>query len=354
MPKNQIRVDQLFSLFFCGLILILTGSVVVKPSEELPQLLTELVLIKPAPYPVITASGSAGLTQSVSAAGDDFEIDLFNHSTADVSRESASEENFNPSEKDQKPSVYLDQVTADSFLVLDVNSAKVLLSRNQSKTQYPASTVKLMTALVALETYDLDQVLTAANEFNIQGNKIGLRWGAQLNVRDLITAILVNSGNDAAQLLANQHPQGYEGFVQAMNDKAQELHLRDTVFKNPTGLDDLEQVTTSYDLSVLARAVLSDPFLNNLVTQTEVDIFDLSSNSAYRLYSTNALLHSQSQVRGIKTGTTPLAGEVLVTLWEEQQHPVVIVVMNASDRYNDTMLLIEWLQNNVTWQNVER
>ncbi len=354
MSKHQIRVDQLFSLFFCGLILILTGSVVINPAQELPQLMTELILVKPAPYPIKIASHSASLMKPVSAAGDDFDAGSFSYSSPDSSLDSSLSEEFKQTESDPKPVIDLEKITADSYLVLDLDSAKTLLSHNDLKTQYPASTVKLMTALVARDVYDLDQVLTVTNEADVEGNKIGLRWGSKLSVRDLITAILINSSNDAAQLLANNHPGGYEGFVQAMNVKGQEMNLDGTVFKNPTGLDDLEQVTTSRDLSILARAVVQDSFLNNIVKQTEVDIFDISGISAYKLYSTNALLYNQQQVRGIKTGTTPLAGEVLITLWEEKQHPILIVVMNAVDRYSDTLLLINWVQNNITWIDTDK
>ncbi len=352
MLKNQLRIDQLFSLFFCTLILVLTGSVVVTSIEEIPDKLDTVVLVEPAPYAVKTASSSAGLVKTAAAAEQESVSPKTELTTdgGEYSQDSAAAESSRiDADQDQ---VDLSAVTAESYIILDLNSSQVIKSHNPDKVLYPASTVKLMTALTARDIYKLDRALTVTNEASTEGHRIGLSWGKQLLVRDLITAILINSGNDAARVLANNHVRGPAGFIEEMNLKAQELHLENTVFKNATGLDDLEQVTTSRDLSILARAVLQDPFLYSLIQQVHTSISDTTGQATYQLYSTNALLHNNLQVKGVKTGTTPMAGEVLITLWQEGEHPILIVVMNAKSRYADTLLLVDWLQNNITWEQI--
>jgi D-alanyl-D-alanine carboxypeptidase (penicillin-binding protein 5/6) len=330
VTKHQLRSDQWFSLFFCLLILVLTDSLKPLSAQQSVNKLETLDLVMPSAYPVVQTDQTLSFLEQATA--------------------SAYLENQNSkSTYQQTLHQLLDQITAQAYCVIDINSAAMLLEQNAYQPLYPASTVKLMTALVALDIYDLNQVLTVSNAVNADGHKIGLSWGKQILVRDLLTAILVNSGNDAAQVLANNHPKGYQGFVQAMNQKAIQLNLNQTHFSNPTGMDDYAQTTTCFDLSLLAREFLTHDFLKEQVQKQQTVITDVSGQSNYRLYNTNQFLPTYSQIQGIKTGTTPLAGEVLVTLWVEQNHPVLIIVMHSTDRYADTQAIISWLQQAVSW-----
>jgi len=240
-------------------------------------------------------------------------------------------------------------VSARSYLIIDPDSATILKSRNLFLPLHPASTVKLMTALVAFDTYELDQVLAAESAQNALGNKVGFTRGAAISVKDLLAAILVNSGNDAAEILANNHPEGYQGFIDQMNQKATQLSMHQTSFANPTGIDDYRQLTTSWDLSILAREILKNPLLSELISTKTFQIKDQLTGYQYNLYNTNQLLHQLDQIKGMKTGTTVYAQQVLVSLWQEEDHSLLIVVMGSLDRYADTLELIEWIKENVVW-----
>jgi len=242
------------------------------------------------------------------------------------------------------------EVTAKSYIIIDLESAAILKSRNKNQPMYPASTVKLMTALVAKEQYQLEDQLSVNSGLSAAGNKVGFIWGGTVTVKDLLASILINSGNDAALILANNYPQGYQAFIDQMNLRAKELSLLQTNFTNPTGIDDYRQLSSSWDLSLLAREVLKDPFLSQLPAFQKMNIVDQTLLVEYQLINTNQLLNDHEEVKGLKTGTTLLAQQVLISLWEENDHPILIVVMGSADRYQDTIALIDWVRSSVSWE----
>lgn len=239
----------------------------------------------------------------------------------------------------------LDQLSAQAIFAVDVDSGAVLFEKNAGVLRFPASTTKLMTALVAREVFDIDQKITVPEMIDVPGNKIGLQTGEVLSVKDLLAAALIQSANDAALVLALHHPQGLSGFVAHMNQKSQALHLDQTHFSNPHGIDEEKQQTTARDLSILARAVMRDQELANLYTaKTAV----LNRKTPQMLYNTHALLGREG-VKGMKTGTTDLAGEVLITLAEHNQHDVLVVLMGSERRYDETLYLLNWIKNQYYW-----
>lgn len=246
---------------------------------------------------------------------------------------------------------FLDKMTASSIYVFDVESGSTLLSKQPDLSSYPASTVKLMTALVAQQQYQGDDVFEVTREAFSTGNVAGLTMGDKFAVKDLIKAVLVSSGNDAAFVLADNHPLGYEGFVLNMNSLAQELKLKDSTFKNPSGLDAEGQLLTAHDLTVLARAVLNDPFLRRVVAFERTQISDVMGQNNYLLESTNELLGKKNVV-GMKTGTTPLAEEALVTLVDREDSLVIITLLGSQDRFGETEQIIDWLESNLEWREL--
>ncbi len=335
MPESTLRIDQLFAIFFSLLILLLTGGLAVAQQPTPVSKPGSIRLVKPAPYVQQVATASTDVLQQAS----------FNLTASAA----AHRANYDSSLLFKSPVLKIEEISAQSYIVVDVNSAQILAYKTPNQQQYPASTVKLMTALVARDIYKLDQVLQVKNKTLPQGHKIGFKHGEKLLVRDLLTATLVNSGNDAAIILANHHPDGFIGFVQAMNDKAKTLNLSKTYFTNPSGLDHPSQQTTVWDLSLITREVLKDPFLRNLVDIQQTKITDINAQSEYQLFNTNQLLTQYEQVHGVKTGTTDSAGQVLITLWEQERHPVLIVIMNSENRYQDTHLIIDWIKNGLVW-----
>lgn len=240
-------------------------------------------------------------------------------------------------------------VSAKNAFILDLGSKLVLLSKDADAQIYPASTTKMMTALVVHDNFDLSQVVTVRHEFK-EGSKVGFKVGEQVTVEKLLYALLVQSGNDAAEILAESFPGGRPAFVEAMNQKAQQLHLYHTHFKNPTGLDEAGHYSSAADLVRLGSTLETYPELARIVSTENAVITSSSSSSAHVLSNVNALLGKVPGVIGIKTGFTDLAGQSLVTLVSRDNHLVMIAVLGSADRFLDTESLINWVYSNYTWK----
>ncbi|MDQ3008813.1 MAG: serine hydrolase [bacterium] len=323
MGFRSLRFDQIvtFILVLCSLVLLFKPKTVSTVSEP-PQ---SISLVKAQDVPVVVS-----------------EIDIDDNLSASQST------GILPT----TAVPMMASVSAQSVYVIDMSSHSVLLAKNPTTQVHPASTTKLMTALVAIEMYDLSQVIPFTATFPSEGTVIGFEVGEQLRVKDLLAALLISSANDAAVALADNYPLGYYGFVAAMNQKAESLHLDATHFSNPAGLDAAEQQSSARDLAVLAEAVLKEPLLAEYVATAKTTITDTSGSKSHLLINTNQLLTALPGVKGLKTGTTPLAGQVLVTLYENDGRSYLIVVLGSQDRYLDTQVIISWLRSHYTWLDV--
>jgi D-alanyl-D-alanine carboxypeptidase (penicillin-binding protein 5/6) len=251
----------------------------------------------------------------------------------------------------------LNQLAASTVYVSDEASGAILLADNADQPVYPASSTKIMTALVAREVYYLSQVLTVKEEAFAQGNTMGLQPGEQISVNQLLHGLLISSGNDAAFVLANNHPQGYEGFVQAMNQKAHQLGLKNTTFANPSGLDADNHLMTAHDLAILSREIFKDEVLSTIMATKTLTATDASGQIPHLLGHTHELLYTDPTVVGGKTGTTEFAQQVLVTKFRRpditgQNRDILVVVMGSQDRYGDTRTIIDWVMANYTWKEL--
>ena len=246
-------------------------------------------------------------------------------------------------------STLLATMSAQAVYVIDVPSASILLAKNADQLAYPASTTKLMTALVAVDTFALDRVLTFDENSVTDGTTIGLEVAEELTVQDLLQGLLIQSGNDAAMVLANNHPQGYDGFIQAMNNKARQLHLDHTTFSNPSGLDSFDHQSSARDLAILSLEIIKHPVLSQIVKTKTSTVTDVELVKSHPLVNTNALLALKPEIVGLKTGTTPLAGEVLITRYKNQDRDLVGVVMGSQDRYGETERLYAWILSHYIW-----
>ncbi len=242
-------------------------------------------------------------------------------------------------------------LSASAVYAIDLSSMTVLYEKDSQKVLYPASTSKMMTALVALDTFALEEELLVNQEATVSGNKLALQAGDLIKTQDLLAALLIFSANDSAYVLANNDPLGIDHFIEQMNQKAHDLGLTQTHFVNPAGLDDPGQVSTARDLSIIARELLKHQHLKDLVATQYKQIS--GANWSYDLYNSNQLLGQIQGVTGVKTGTTQLAGEVLVTLVERDGHQILITLMNSQDRYQDTSKLIAWILNNYEWKKLD-
>lgn len=241
------------------------------------------------------------------------------------------------------------EISAEGVIVFDLESGVTLYGRNAEEVLSPASTTKIMTALVALEHYNLDDVVTVATVAN-SGQVMGLVPGEQITVENLLYGALIHSGNDAAWALAEHYEGGVEKFVEAMNEKAMALHLTHSHFTNPVGYDDSAHKMSAIDLARLSAYALTNKTIAKIVAIPQITISDAQHTRFHSLTNVNALLGKIPGVAGIKTGWTEEAGENLVTLVERNGHRVITVVLKSLNRFNDTEQLINWVFANYTWQ----
>lgn len=230
-------------------------------------------------------------------------------------------------------------LSAASVVVLERDSRVVVFEKNPHFRFSPASTVKLMTALVALEAYSPDTVLISDGLRKEDGSHMGLLPHENIHVLNLLYGLLLPSGNDAASVLAASYPGGVEKFVERMNQKAAELHLTNTHFIDASGYED-GNYTTAYDLALLTSYTLENPLLAQIVATKEKVVFDASQKIPHRLANLNKLLGHEG-VLGVKTGFTHEAGEVLVTSYVHERKTYIVVVLKSMDRFGDTQTIIE-------------
>lgn len=243
-------------------------------------------------------------------------------------------------------------ISAYSALVIDVDSKTVMYERNPDVYLAPASTTKMMTALVALDYFKLDDELIMDRVEEI-GQSMGLQVGEKISVKSLLYGLLVKSGNDAAFALADDYPGGLSAFVDKMNQKANDLNLKNTQFKNPSGIDQTGHYSTVRDLIFLAREVIKKPLLAEMVSTSGMTIADASGVNFHELENVNQLLGRVPGVKGIKTGWTAQAGECLISLTERNGHQVIIGLLKSQDRFGETEKLIDWVFTNFEWQEVK-
>lgn len=252
---------------------------------------------------------------------------------------------------DPQPQIKKDAVepelTAKSVYAVDLDSGKVLLSKNPEMPILPASTTKMATALVALESYQLEDVVTIG-KVKIDGQKIGLLEGEKISVRDLLNGLLVASGNDAAEVLASNYPGGRESFVEKMNELAKTLGLENTHFVNPTGLDEYLHFSTAKDLVTIASFAVQNPVIAEIVRTQETSTASLNMR-AHKLSNINQLVGKVPGVVGVKTGWTLNSGESVITYINRDNKRVMIALMGSGDRFGETEVLIDWIFDNYSW-----
>lgn len=231
--------------------------------------------------------------------------------------------------------------TAQAVLVIDRSTGAVLYEHQADKPLMPASTTKLVTALVAWKEYAKDE-LVLINTGPTIGQSLRFAENEQMSVHDLVKALLISSANDAALALANHYKDsGYQGFVMAMNQFARELKLSQSHFVNVSGLESPGHTMSARDLAIVADYLLSDPELAAIVDTTASSVTG-ESGQVYPLRTTNQLLVSNPAVYGIKTGWTDNAGECLVAGMRIDDRDVLTVVLGSQDRFGETEALLAW------------
>mgnify|MGYP001558217793 CR=1 FL=1 len=246
------------------------------------------------------------------------------------------------------PAPYL---SAQGAVVIDADSKTIIFAKNPDQWLLPASTTKIMTALVALDNYSLDDVVTVG-EIITEPVKMNLFPGEKITVNNLLYGLLVGSANDAALALATHFPQDEVGFVKAMNQKAADLNLSNTQYTNPIGLDNYGQYTTVHDLSLLTAAAMNQPVFRSIVNTLKYTVTDVDKTKIHELENLNQLLGQIPGLVGVKTGYTDLAGECLVTFVTRNNRSIITVVLGSADRFGESQRLIDWVFTNFAWQSL--
>lgn len=245
----------------------------------------------------------------------------------------------------------------DAAVLIDENTEEVIFAKNEHKRLYPASTTKLLTALVVLDKTSIEEKVTVGEEVFLSTEneaRAGLFEGQVQSIEELLAAMLLQSGNDAARTLAvytaqkeNGRPvstlEGIQYFAQLMNEKAREIGANKSHFVNPHGLHDLNHYSTAWDLALIAKAARSNKEIEKIVSQ------EAFFTQTHTYTNRNQLLNHDSEyfyadATGLKTGFTDQAGYCLVSSAERSGHGLIAVVMNSGKetRWSDSISLLDY------------
>ncbi len=237
-------------------------------------------------------------------------------------------------------------VTATAAIVVDMDSGRIVFSHNANARLPMASTTKIMTAVVVLESLALDSKVTISGTAAATGGSaLGLQRGEVLTVEQLLYCLLVPSANDAAVALAQATSGSVKEFVTMMNAKAKSLGLSNTHFVNPSGLHDEKHFSSAKDLATLTQYAMQDPVFRRIVSTRAYDLPRPGQDTPRRLKNHNALLAANSWVTGVKTGSTPYADYCLVASGTRDGVSLVSVILGAADddtRWKESQALLDY------------
>ena len=237
--------------------------------------------------------------------------------------------------------IFATSISAECAILYEAETGTVLYEKNPDRQMLIASTTKIMTALVALENSDCDDIVTIPSQCEgIEGSSMYLKAGEKLSLKTLLYGLLLESGNDAAVAIAIHTAGTVEKFAELMNARAQELGCTNTHFVNPNGLDADDHYSSARDLAlIMAEAMNSKVFKQIVSTKTFTAEGRTFSNH-------NKLLWSYEGMVGGKTGYTKSAGRTLVTCAQRNGMTVICVTLNDSDDWNDHINLLDSAFNN--------
>lgn len=243
-------------------------------------------------------------------------------------------------------SVFADEkpvVSAESAIVIEAQTGRVVYSKNETEERPMASTTKIMTTLLSLESGDLDEQFVVDSEaIKVEGSSMGLCDGDIVTKRILCYGMLLPSGNDAANATAVKLAGNLSSFSDMMNERAKEIGMKNTNFVTPSGLHDDNHYSTAYDMAILTREALKNPDFSAICSESEITTE--YGNPPYRrtLYNTNKLLSMYDGCNGVKTGFTDEAGRCLVSVCERNGVTLIAVTLCASDDWNDHKKMFDY------------
>lgn len=243
-----------------------------------------------------------------------------------------------------QPSTGTPVIRAESAIVIDMVSGRILYEKNARSQRAVASTQKLLTALVAIRSGSLkDPVTIAQSDTLVEPSKLYVKAGETYTREALVKALLVKSGNDIALSLARDISGSKEAFAARMNSTARSLGMNQSNFVNPHGLTEPGQYSTALDIAILAREVQKQPFLRDCM-RTKSYTFTYADGRTRLLKNTNKVLTRLPYCTGMKTGTTNASGRCLVSSGIYNGKGVIAVVLksNSANVWTDSEKLLRW------------
>ena len=227
---------------------------------------------------------------------------------------------------------FAETIHARAAVVMEASTGRILYGKHPERRLPPASTTKLITAIVAIEKADLDDVVTISRYASlVRPLKAGFRQGEKVTVENLLYAALIKSANDAAVALAEAVAGSEKDFVELMNQKAISIGAKNTKFINSTGLPGPHQYTTALDLSRIMSRVLSYPKLKEIIATPAVELLT-DKGEILSLKNTDKLLWSNGDLIGGKTGYTFRAGHCFVCAAEREKEGIIVALLGSSSR----------------------
>lgn len=258
-------------------------------------------------------------------------------------------------------------VSAEAAILVEVSTGRIIYEKNSTKQMFPASTTKMMTAILVIENCDLQETVTVSENAvqNIPSGYVtcNLSAGEEISVNDLLYALMIPSANDAAFALAEHVAGSVDAFSDMMNAKAREIGCMNTHFVNPNGIHDSKHYSTAYDLYLIAKYCMQNETFRNIVTTTE---YTLPATNKYEatdrtFKTTNDLLNTEKTnyyktAIGIKTGHTSMAGHCLVSESSRDNLDFISVILNGetdNKRFQDAVRLFDYGYDNYTLTKVK-
>ena len=265
------------------------------------------------------------------------------------------------------------QINSSSAILIDSSTGKALFEKNSNEKMYPASITKIMTAIIAIENGNINDMVTASYEavhsIPYNSSNVGILAGEQLSLNDLLHCMLIASANESANIIAEHIAGSVDEFVRLMNEKARELGALSTNFVNAHGLHDDNHYTTAHDMALISKYAMKLPLFREIVG---IDYMELPPTEKYKeiryLSNTNHLINKHrassltnylySPATGIKTGYTTQSGHTLVASAQKDGMEFISVILGGSDEngknftYSDTINMFEYAFNNYSIQTI--
>lgn len=238
---------------------------------------------------------------------------------------------------------YVKGISASSYIVMDMDSGRVLEGKNINKQSLIASTTKILTAITAIEYGNLEDIVRINQDIlKSYGSGIYIQVGEELLLDDLLYGLMLRSGNDAALAIASHVGGAKENFVYLMNEMAVNIGMKNSIFVNPSGLEENDgsaNYSTVYDMALLTKYAMKNKDYKRITSTKDITV--KSSMKTYKWFNKNKLLSSYKYCTGGKTGYTEKAKRTLVTTASKNNMNLIVVTFNDGNDFEDHRDLYE-------------